>query len=66
MHNKQAGNRAPNSAADPLPAAPNSADGWCVKIPLKALIYKEFLIFRYLDLDAETFFPPDFREGRIR
>jgi hypothetical protein len=57
MHNKQAGNRTPNSAANPLPTAPNSADGRSVKTSLNALIYKEFLTLRYLDSDAETFFP---------
>jgi len=66
MHNKQAGNGTPNSAANPLPTAPNSADGRSAKAPLKALIYKEFLTLRYLDLAAETIFSPDLGEKRTR
>jgi hypothetical protein len=57
MHNKQAGNCTLNSAADPLPTAPNSANGRSAKAVLKALIYKEFPPLRCLDLDAEIFFP---------
>ena len=66
MHNKQVGNGTPNSAANSLPAARNSADGRSAKTPPKALIYKGFLTLRYLDLDAETWFFPDLREKRTR
>jgi hypothetical protein len=66
MRNKQARNGAPNSAADPLPTAPNSADGRTANIVPKKLIYKEFLTLRYRNLDAETFFSPDRGEKRIR
>ena len=62
----QAARLMPNSAANPLPMPQNSADGRSAKTPPKALIYKEFLTLRYLDLDAETWFFPDLREKRTR
>ena len=66
MHNKQAGNGTPNSAADPLPTARNSADSRSGKIVLKTLIYKEFLTARQRNLDAETCFSPDLSGKRAR
>ena len=61
MHNEQAGNGTPNSAADPRPTARNSADGRGAKIVLKTLIYNEFLTARHRNLDAEACFSPDLR-----
>jgi hypothetical protein len=66
MHNKQAGSGALNSAANPLPTAPNSVAGRRAKTPPKALIYKAFLTLRYLDLAAETRIFPDLREKPTR
>jgi len=66
MHNEQAENGTPNSAANPLPTAPNSADGRSAITSPKALIYKDFLTLRYLDLGAETFFSPESAEKRTR
>jgi|GEM_PF-5627105 len=66
MHNKQAGNGTPNSAADPLPTARNSVDGRSAKIVLKTLIYKEFLTAQHRNSDAETCFSPDLRGKSTR
>jgi len=66
MRNKQAENGTPNSAADPLPTARNSADSRSGKIVLKTLIYKEFLTARQRNLDAETCFSPDLSGKRAR
>jgi hypothetical protein len=66
MHNEQAGNGTPNSPADPLPTARNSADGRSDKILLKTLIYKEFPTARHRNLDAKTCFSPDLKGKSTR